>query len=91
MNQCFPLVSSEMDDGTRSGKTSMLSTIPALDTSGQHITSLNARMPMTIMVFGSKPVRPCILLRGYLSTTTHGFAVCMLLALISANWHSNPL
>lgn len=93
MSQCLTLVSSEMGAGTRSGKISMLSTIPALDTSGQHVTFVNARAPMEIMVFDSKPVRPRILLRGYiyLSTTAQGFAVCMFLALISANLHPNPL
>jgi len=49
----------------------MLSTVVALGTSGQHATLLNARNPTEVLVFNSKPVRPCILLRDcdYLSTT----------------------
>lgn len=79
MNRCLSLAPSELGGDNRGRKISILSTIAALGALGQHSSSLHARMPMEVLVFSSKPVRPCILLRhcSYLSTTkvakVHGF------------------
>ena len=68
---CISLVPSEMGSDTRGRRISTLSTVVALGASGQHAALLNARKPMEVLVFNSKPVSLCILLRdySYLSTT----------------------
>ena len=65
------LVPSEMVRDIRGRRIRALSTVVALGTSGQHTSLLNARKSMEVLVFNSKPVRLCILLRdySYLSTT----------------------